>query len=170
MNADHSAVTGKVSWELRAADGALVRSGVTHNILTAYGERVMAERYAGITGADAAATGMKLGTGTTAPAKTGAGSALVTYLTNSHNNFDSTYPKSAAATDGRQITYKATYGAGSATSTSAITEVVLVNQATLTNATSASGETLARALLSGVGSKGAGETLTVTWVQLIKGA
>lgn len=116
-----------------------------------------------------AAAGMKLGTGSTAVAKTGAGAALVTYLTNSHQAFDATYPQSSLST-GRVITYKVTYAAGKATSAStAITEVVIFLDF-LADATSTAANTTARALLAGIGSKQSTDTLTVTWTHTLLGA
>jgi hypothetical protein len=107
---------------------------------------------------------MKLGSGTTAPAKTGAGAAnLGTYLANSHVAIGT--PTSALQTTIRRITYSASWPAGKATTASAITEAVLVNDyAAGTDATSAEAATLSRVLLSpAIGSKGANDTLTVTW-------
>jgi hypothetical protein len=111
---------------------------------------------------------MKLGTDSTAAAKTGAGAALGGYLTNSHQAFDATYPQSSLSGSARRVTYIATYAPGKATSASPITEVVIVNAA-LTDATSAASGTLARSLLTGIGSKGAGETLIVTWTHDLMG-
>jgi phosphoglycolate phosphatase-like HAD superfamily hydrolase len=45
---------------------------------------------------------------------------------------------------------------------------VIVND-TLADATSAAAATLARCLLIGIGSKGAGETLTITWTHDVMG-
>jgi hypothetical protein len=112
---------------------------------------------------------MKLGTGSTVASKTGAGAALVTYLTNSHQAFDTGYPASTLFGASRRITYVAIFAAGKATSASPITEGVIVNE-TLADATSAAAATISRSLLEGIGSKGAGETLTITWVHDILGA
>ncbi|HVH54483.1 MAG TPA: hypothetical protein VNA32_10190 [Actinomycetota bacterium] len=164
-----TSIVGHIVWQLHAADGSLIREGSVKNLVTAVGDQMYAERGAGISGAPAAPTGMKLGTGSGAPAKTSTGSALVTYLTNSHQGFDSTYPSSALNGSSRRVTYRATFGAGKATTASAITEVVIVNES-LTDATSASAATIARGLITGVGSKGSGETLTITWTHDILGA
>lgn len=115
------------------------------------------------------AQGMKLGTGSTAVAKNGAGAALVTYLTNSHQAFDATFPSTSGTTGGRVVTYKVTYAAGKATTASAITEVVIFLDF-LADATSSAANTIARALISGVGSKGASDTLTITWTHTLLGA
>lgn len=115
------------------------------------------------------AQGMKLGTGSTAVAKTGAGAALVTYLTNSHQGFDATYPQSSLSS-GRVITYKVTYAPGKATSAgAAITEVVIFVDF-LADATSSAANTVSRALLAGIGSKQTTDTLTVTWTHTLLGA
>jgi hypothetical protein len=114
-------------------------------------------------------TAMKLGTGSTAVAKNGAGAALVTYLANSHQAMDATYPQTSGTTGGRVVTYKVTYAAGKATTASAITEAVLVLDF-LADATSTAANTIARVLLTGIGSKGSLDTLTVTWSHTLLGA
>jgi hypothetical protein len=110
------------------------------------------------------ASGMKLGTGSTAVAKNGAGAALVTYTTGSQQAFDATFPSAATkgAGAGWRVTYKVTYAAGTATA-SGLNEVVIVNENVLTNATTAAANTISRALLSPVVNKGASDTLTITW-------
>lgn len=115
------------------------------------------------------AKGMKLGTGSTAVAKSGAGAALVTYLSDSHQAFDSGFPSTSGTSGGRVVTYKVTYAAGKATTASAITEVVIFWDF-LADATSSAANTISRALLSGIGSKGASDTLTVTWTHTLLGA
>lgn len=170
MSDDASSLSGEVTWELRGPDGELKKKGTAHNLITNTGDQVYAERGAGI-GTLAAPTGMKLGTGTTAVAKAGAGSALTTYLANSHQAFDAGHPASSlpGGGTGRTITYKVTYAAGKATSAGAITEAVIVNEA-LSDATSLEAATLSRVLLSGIGSKGASDTLTITWTHTLTGA
>ena len=157
---DDTQLEGKVTWELRGPDGELKRSGTAHNLITDTGDQMYAERGAGI-GTLAAPTGMKLGSGTTAVAKTGAGAALVTYIANSQQAFAST-PASAKSGTVRRITYTATWAAGKATTASTIAEAVIVNEA-LTDATSAAAATVARVLLPGLGTKGASDTLSLTW-------
>jgi hypothetical protein len=153
---------GHVTWELFDEHGNLKASGEADNLVTQVGEERYAKSGAGVT-APAAPTGMKLGTGSTAPAKTGAGAALVTYLANSHQAFDATFPSVAVVSTKQQVTYKATFAAGKATSASnPITEAVIVNNA-LTDATSAEANTLARVLLPSPAAKQAGDSLVVTW-------
>jgi hypothetical protein len=113
-------------------------------------------------------TGMKLGTGTTAAAKNGAGAALVTYLTGSNKAFDATFPATVnlGAGNGVQGQYKTTWGAGVATN-AAITEAVIANDAG-TDATSTAANTSHRIVFTAI-NKGAADTLVITWNALLKG-
>lgn len=117
-----------------------------------------------------AMTGMKLGTGATAASKSGAGAALVTYLTASNVAFDATYPQSAnlGAGLGVNAVYRCTWAAGIATN-GAITEIVMVNDSG-TNATSTAGNTAARALFASAINKTATDSLVVTWNHKALGA
>lgn len=151
------------------AAGELVAECVVHNLITQVGDQMYGERGAGIGSPPAIPTGMKLGTGSTAVAKTGAGAALVTYLTGSHHAFDGSFPASSLNSAARRIAYKVTWAAGEATTASAVTEVVIVNE-TLSNATSAAAATVARALLTGIGSKGASDVIEITWYHDLLGA
>jgi hypothetical protein len=120
--------------------------------------------------APTAVNGMKLGTGTTAVAKSGTGAALTgTYITGSNNAFDSGFPTATAVgTDiGWYSTYKTTWPAGDATNTT-INEVVIVNDQA-TDATSTVANTYARAILTTV-NKAAGEALAITWQHKFLGA
>lgn len=159
---EQTGIRGTVEWTLTGPDGQTKCHGVTHNLVTQTGDQYYGERAAGITSPPAQVTGMKLGTGSTAVAKTGAGAALVTYLSNSHQALDTGFPASSLSGSARRITWQAVWAAGKATTASAITEVVLVNE-TLADATSAASATIARALLSGIAAKASGDTLTVTW-------
>lgn len=161
-------IIGNVEWEL-SRDGVVIRRGSSHNLVTQVGDQMYAERGAAIASPPATPTGMKLGTGSTAASKAGAGAALTTYLANSHQAFDATYPQSALVGSARRITYISTFGPGKATTASPITEAVIVNDA-LADATSAASATISRCQIIGVGSKGAGETLTVTWTHDLMGA
>lgn len=161
MAEDSTAVEGKVTWELRGPDGKVKRSGTAFNVITQVGDQRYGEAGAGIAGAPAAPTGIILGGGSTAPAKTGAGAAIVTYLSNSNQAIGT--PTSALNGAVRRITYSATFAAGKATTASAITEAALVNSTIATDATVAAANTLSRVLLTGIGSKGAADTLAITW-------
>lgn len=166
---DKSGIIGEVQWELRDEFGNLKSEGKAKNLITQVGDQMYGERAVGIASPPAAPVGMKLGTGSTAVAKTGAGAALVTYLTNSDQAFDATYPQSSLST-GRVITYKVTYAAGKATSAStAITEAVIYSDTTA-DATSTAANTVARVLLAGIASKQSTDTLTITWTHTLLGA
>lgn len=168
-NSQFQIIEPNVLWEMFDEFGRLKDRGLSHNLVTQVGDQMYAERGAGISSPPAIPTGMKLGTGSTAVAKTGAGAALVTYLTDSHQAFDSTFPSSALNSTARRITYKVTYAAGKATSASPITEAALVNES-LTNATSLAAATVARVILAGIATKGAGDTLAITWTHDLLGA
>ena len=162
---ENTTIEGIVEWELRGPNGEIKSAGKVRNLITSVGDQYYAGRAALSSSLPAQVTGMKLGTGSTAPAKSGAGAALATYLTDSHQAIDGSYPTAAAGV----VTHRVTYAAGKATTASPITEVVLVTDA-LANATSSAANTIARALLSGIGSKGAGDSLTITWMHTILGA
>lgn len=140
-----------------------------HNLLTQQGDQFYGERAAGIASPPAQVTGMKLGTGSTAVAKTGAGAALTTYLSGSDVAIDGGFPASSLSGSSRQIAWQTTWNPGVATTASTITEAVIVIDA-LANATSTAANTIARAILSGAGSKSAGDTLVVVWNHLLLGA
>jgi len=171
---DQAGITSEVIVERFDKDGNLIESCRAKNIITQYGDQGYGERGAGVSGAQAAPTGMKLGTGSTsagnAPAKTGTGAALTGYLTGSNKAFDATFPSSALNGSSRRIQYKRTYAAGEATSASPITEAVIVNETISNDDTSTSGETLARVALSGISAKGASDSLVVTWNHDLLGA
>lgn len=160
---EKTGITGHLIVERFDKDGNLIERFEGHNLVTQVGDQVYGERGGGVSGAPAAPTGMRLGSGSTAPAKTGAGAALVTYLSGSNKAFDATYPQSSLATASRRITYKRTYAAGEATTASAITEVVIVNDTIATDATSTAANTISRALVAGVSAKAASDSLIITW-------
>lgn len=145
-------------WAITAVGSATTFSinvGTASTVGTAFGTATCT--------APALAVGMKLGTGSTAVAKNGAGAALTTYLTNSHQVFDSGFPTAVdGAGTGSVVTYKVTYAAGKATTASAITEAVIFTDF-LADATSTAANTISRVLLTGIGSKGASDTLALTW-------
>lgn len=162
---DAQTIRGEVTVVLTGPDGKIKARSVTHNIVTNTGDQYYAGRAALASGQPAQVTCMKLGAGSTTPAKSGAGAALVTYLSGSDKAMDATFPTAAAGV----VTWKRTYAAGEATTASPITEVALVTDA-IADATSLAADTIARALISGVASKGAGDTLTVTWTHTLTGA
>jgi hypothetical protein len=150
---DGGGIDGQVTWELRGPDGKVKRTGRAFNVITQVGDQMYGEKGAGIAGAPAVPTGIILGTGSTAPAKTGAGAAIVTYVSNSNQAIGT--PTSGLNGAVRRITYTATFAAGKATTASTITEAALVNSTIATDATVAAANTISRVLLTGLGSKGA---------------
>ena len=119
--------------------------------------------------APTAASGMKLGTGTTAAAKSGAGAALVTYISGSNNPFDSSYPQTEdlSGDTGFNAVYQTTWAAGDVTN-SAITECVIVNDAG-TDATSTAGNTYSRVTFTAI-DKTATDSLIAVWKHKFLGA
>lgn len=156
------AIAGYVTWDLFDEDGVLKEHGETHNLVTQVGDQYYAERAAGIASPPAQVTGMQLGTGTTAVAKTGGGAGLVTLIASSLVAIDGAFPTSALSGSARRIQWKTTWIAGVATN-SAIAEVVLVNQSTGVQTIAPSSATISRALVSPTINKQAGDTLAITW-------
>lgn len=144
-----------------------------NRITTAGDEYYIRRAAAGISPANPAAptllSGMKLGTGTTAVTKSGAASALITYIAGSNNPFDAAFPSVAAVGGdaGWNITYKTTWPAGDVTN-AAITEVALVNDAA-TDATTTAANTVARVVFAAK-NKTVDDTLAITWVHTFLGA
>lgn len=160
---DENTLTGHVVIELFGPDGELRERVETSNLITDTGDGYYAGKMiAAIAPASAAAptalTGMQIGSGATAVAKSGAGAAMVTLLAG--QAFDATFPSTTnlGAGLGVNAVYKSTYAAGTGTGT--------VTEATLTNGTigtaSTAGNTIARILFTGV-VKGAGDSLAITW-------
>ena len=155
---------GTVAWKLFNADGTIADEGEMPNKITTVGDQYYAERASGIASPPAQVTGMRLGTGTTTEAKSGAGAALVTYLTNSNQAIDGGFPTSAVNGSYRRISWQCTFAAGKATTSGTdIAEVVLVNDTIATNATSSSGNTIARAKFGTTTPKASDQVLVVTW-------
>lgn len=167
LRPDHLGLVGYGVAHLRDGDGATKLLVPFANLITDVGDAYVAAKIiTGISPANAsaptAASGMKLGTGTTDPAKSGAGAALVTYISGSNNPFDSSYPQTAnlGAGLGVNAVYRTTWAAGDVTATG-IAEVVIVNDAG-TDATTSAANTHSRAELTPL-DKGASDSLAITW-------
>lgn len=160
------AVRGRLHVVLTGPGGEVKYDHSIDNLVTQVGDQYYGERAAGL-GSLAVATGMQLGTGTTTPAKTGAGAAIVTLVTASLVAIGT--PTSSLATNSRRIQYVTTWAAGTATANN-IAEVALVNQATGTQTAAPAANTISRALLSPLVNKGAADTLTCTWQHDLLGA
>lgn len=150
------------TWELRGPDGRLKLAGVIRNIITQVGDQFYAEKAAGIAGAPASVTGMRLGTDATAPAKTGSGAAILAYVSGSAKAIDGGFPTSALASGKRRIQWKTTWAAGEGTA-NGIAEAVITNETPLTDVAGAASNTISRGLLSPTVNKAAGDTLAITW-------
>lgn len=163
--------------ELFAPDGGRLQAVHFTNLITDAGDLYCAQAIIrGVGPANAGApspgvpNGMKLGTGTTAVAKNGAGGALVTYLTASNVAFDASYAQTSNLGAGLGVTsiFKTTWGAGVATN-AAIAEAAIVNDQA-TNATTVAANTYARTVFGSTINKGASDTLAVTWAWKSLGA
>lgn len=162
--------TGMVGYgvvELYGADGALKQVEPFANLITTAGDEYYAKRAAAGIGTPnlsqpTLVNGMKLGTGTTAAAKSGAGAALVTYEAGSEELFDTTHPSVVDETGdtGWSVEYKVTWEAGNVTET-ALTEAIICTDANVDEASTAA-ETISRVVFSAI-NKGASDTLAITW-------
>jgi hypothetical protein len=161
--ADNVGTVGYGICELFDGDGQLTVVNPFHNKITDTGDLYHAGMLIALVTPAAPAqptklTGMQIGSGVTAVAKAGAGGAMVTLLAG--QAFDASYPQTAnlGAGLGVNAVYKTTYAAGVGTGT--------VNEATLTNGTigtaSTTGNTIAR-VLTGAITKGAADSLAITW-------
>lgn len=167
MLSDESPSTGFVVLQLHDKDGRLKLTRTAKNLITDAGDQYHVKRIgAGVLPAAPAdvtkVTGMKLGTGTTAAAKSGAGGALVTYVTGSNVAIDAAFPttQNLGAGLGWTVTYQTTFVAGIATN-AALTEVVLVTDSA-TDLTSVAANTIARVVFAAT-PKAATDQLTIAW-------
>jgi hypothetical protein len=168
---DHLVVVGFVLVELYDEDGQLKHWQIQENLITTVGDEYYAKKGSAV--AIDTVTGMKLGTGTTAVSKSGAGSAIVTYNTGetASKAIDATFPTAASkgGDTGWRITWKTTWNAGESTRNS-LAEVVISNQNPLADTAGTAANTISRALLSPVVNKGANDTLAITWQHDFLGA
>lgn len=168
---DTARLVGWVEWELRDRDGHVKASGWGRNLVTDRGDEYAALLFAGQ--AETLITGMRLGTDGTAPAKSGTGAAIVTYVAGSAKALDTGYPDTSdkGAGSGHRATYQITWASGEATqSDPTIKEVVLTNEDPISDVAGAEGDTIARFLLDPEVAKGSDDTLEVTWHYDVLGA
>ncbi len=142
-------------------DGNVKYEEEGENLVTDHGDNFIAARI--YDNAQNIVSGMRLGTGNTAAAKSGAGGAIVTYIAASQRALD------AAATDatkgaglGWRTTYVTTWPAGTVTNV-AIAEVVMTDENPLTDVAGAVGNTPARFVFAATIDKQATDSLEVTW-------
>jgi hypothetical protein len=162
-----STFTGSVLIQLIDQDGNVKDERRTGNLITDAGDLYYAGKAIALgqpanPAAPTIMSGMKLGTGTTAVAKAGAGAALVTYITGSNNPFDASFPATQNLGAGLGVNgqYKTSWLAGDVTN-SAITEAVIVNDAA-TDATSTAANTAHRIVFTAI-NKLSTDTLVITW-------
>lgn len=174
MIIDNAGSTGKVVLSLYGPNGELKHRQIVNNLITDAGDQYHVKRIAAAVapaapGDATKVTGMKLGSGTTAAAKSGAGAALVTYVAGSNAAFDAGFPttESLGAGLGWTVTYQTTFGPGVATA-AALTEVALVTDSA-NNATSVAANTTARVVFAAQ-PKGANDTLTIAWAHKQQGS
>jgi len=170
--ADRCGIAGWGIVTIRNADGRIARQFEFTNLVTTTGDQHAAKRVAGIS--VTSPTGMKLGTNSTTPSKSGAGAALGTYASGTNVLFDSGFPTVTAmsGTDtGYLVTYQCTWPSGTGPITG-LCEIAMVTDAD-TNATSSAANTTARAALLVSGDPfdiDSTQTVTVTWNHKYLGA
>jgi hypothetical protein len=158
---DGFGMEGRVRVRLFDENGNVKHDEVAPNRVTLVGSRYLTSRAIAEGTQNAQATGMKLGTDSATVASfTGAGAALVGYITASNKTFESGYPNTAVQGNGARINWRCVWGTGVATN-SDIEECVIVNDAA-TNATTTEANTYARAIISPV-NKGPSDTLQIDW-------
>jgi hypothetical protein len=158
---------GTVLIQLIDENGNVKDERTNPNLITTVGDEYYAKRSAAAVAPAAPSDvtkvdGMKLGTGTTAVVKSGAGAHLVTYTTGSNNPFDASFPVlvDLAGDTGWQIQYKTTWAAGDVTN-SALTEAVICNNAA-TDGAGTSANTMSRVVFTAI-NKTASDSLVITW-------
>jgi hypothetical protein len=170
---DGAGIVGYGTVALFDGDGKVKEIEPFVNKITTVGDEYYARRaVAGIGTPNIAqptlVNGMKLGTGTTAVAKSGAGAVLVTYEAGSQQLFDTTHPALTDLTGdtGWDAVYKCTWAAGDVTD-SALTEAVLCTDAAVDEASTAA-ETIARVVFAAK-NKTVDDTLAITWAHTFNG-
>lgn len=139
-------VTGEVRIVLRGPDGRIKAEEITSNLVVTTGRQHIADQMAD-QGA-AAMSHMAIGTGTTAA------DASDTALETELDRNALTSKTQGTGSDAHKVTYVGDWAAGDGTG--AITEAAIFNSAS-------AGDMLCRSVFS-VKNKGAGDTLTLTWV------
>lgn len=156
-------IQGSVHAVKRNGDGEISFEAILHNIVTSVGNEYYGERAAAIASPPDQVSGMRLGTGTTAVATSGAGAAIVTHVTGSNVAISATYPQSSIPSGTiRRIIWASSWAAGVATN-AALAEAVITNLNPIGTGAGAAADTISRVLLSPTINKGASDTLDLTW-------
>lgn len=158
---DEAGLRGLVTVELFGPDGELKYYEQGRNLVTDYGDDMIATRM--YDNAIEIVTGMKLGTGATAAAKNGAGAATVAYESGSQEALDGTPTEATkGAGAGWRTTFVCTWAAGDVIE-AALAEVMLTNQTAIADDASVEGDTVARYVFGSTIDKQAADSLVVTW-------
>lgn len=166
-------IIGEVLLQCYDENGDLRWEEIQKNLITTTGDQYYAKMSAASVGGNSApsnlANGMKLGTASAAPAKSGTNSTLTGYISNSNVSFSAVSVAASAGTDtGWAITYTASWPAGTATN-SGIQEVAIVTDQA-TNASPPASACVSRAVISPARNKQSGDTLVATWTHNFLGA
>ena len=149
-----------------AESGTLKQRSYFGNLITTVGDEYYCRRGANVS-PGTVPTGMRLGYGSTAVAKSGAGAAIVSYESgkSASQPWDGSFPTCAAIGSdvGWRITWKVTWDTGEGNLTSAIAEVVVTNESGPTDVAGNAANTISRALVSPTVTKTSSDTLAVTW-------
>jgi len=166
---EQAGLRGRIAFVLFDRFGNIKDCGHAPNLITDTGDEMYSKRGASVS--VNVPTGMRLGTGSTAVAKNGAGAAIVTYVSASQRAIDGGFPTAATkgAGLGWRVTWQSTWAAGIATG-SGIAEVVVTNETALTDVAGTAANTISRALISPVVNKGASDSLVVSWFHDLLGS
>ena len=161
-------VRGMVQVRLIGPDGHLKYFEQGENLVTDHGDEHIGERIA--LDSQDIITGMRLGIGTTAASKSGAGSFIVTYITTSQEALDAV----AVGSDlgggaGWRQAHICTWIAGDITN-AAIAEVALTDETPLTDVAGVAANTVAKFIFAATIDKQVGDSLEVTWNLDVLGA
>lgn len=168
---DENVVHGTITVQKYDEDGNLIYEETVKNLITDAGDLYQATRIAAGVNSNGVSqptlvTGMRLGTGTAAAAKSGTGAAVQTYVTGSgfSRSLDSGFPQvsNLGSGNGVNVVYQVTWPAGSATS-STLNEVVIVTDTIASDAASSASATIARGLFGTTITKASNESLVVVW-------
>lgn len=160
---------------LTDGDGEVKDIEAFANLITTAGDQYYAQKGVALgqpanPAAPTIMSGMKLGTGTTAAAKSGAGANLVTYITGSNNPFDASFPSASAVggDTGWNANYKTSWLAADVTN-SAITEAVITNAAATDSAAEGAAGMISRVVFAAK-NKTVDDSLVITWSHKFLGA
>lgn len=174
--ADNLGLSGVIEIEVLDEHGRVKFYEVVHNLITDVGDAYYGDAGAALCAnatvtAPDGITGMRLGTGSTAPSKTGAGAAIVTYVAGTAKAIDGAFPTTSqpgGAGTARVEKWKTSWLAGEADG-AALREVVITNETPLSDVAGVAGNTVSRGLF-GPFTLGVLDTISITWNHNLLGA